>query len=131
MMGITPAVLTLRGMCVFCPPYTLRPTTRLAYCTGIFLVPCVNNTTKQMTKNIMPINTISDNKFRTSSLTSVISLMITFGNPDIIPTMIIKEIPFPIPFSVTRSPIHISSIVPVTILTIAVSTNNDPGLITT
>src|SRR3989454_1663612 len=33
--GITPAVLILSGRCVLCPPNTRRPTTRLAYCTGI------------------------------------------------------------------------------------------------
>ena len=33
--GITPAVLTLSGRWVVCPPYIFRPTTRLAYCTGI------------------------------------------------------------------------------------------------
>ena len=35
--GITPAEFTLIGICVDCPPYTLRPTTRFAYCTGILL----------------------------------------------------------------------------------------------
>ena len=31
--GITPAVLIRSGMWVDCPPYTRRPTTRLAYWT--------------------------------------------------------------------------------------------------
>src|SRR5207245_10912488 len=35
MTGITPPALTRKGRCVDCPPITLRPTTRLAYCTGI------------------------------------------------------------------------------------------------
>ena len=36
MTGMTPAVLMRRGMWVDEPPYTRRPTMRLAYCTGIF-----------------------------------------------------------------------------------------------
>ena len=32
---MTPAVLTLSGRCVVCPPYIFRPTTRLAYWTGM------------------------------------------------------------------------------------------------
>ena len=35
MMGMTPDMLTLIGMKVFCPPYIFRPTTRLAYWTGM------------------------------------------------------------------------------------------------
>ena len=31
MIGMTPDILTLIGIKVFCPPYILRPTTRLAY----------------------------------------------------------------------------------------------------
>src|ERR1041385_4212583 len=39
MTGMTPAVLMRRGMWVDCPPYIRRPTTRLAYWTGIFRCP--------------------------------------------------------------------------------------------
>jgi len=35
MTGMTPPEFTLNGRCVDWPPITLRPTTRLAYCTGI------------------------------------------------------------------------------------------------
>ena len=35
MIGITPDIQTLIGMCVLCPPYCFLPTTRFAYCTGI------------------------------------------------------------------------------------------------
>ncbi len=48
-----------------------------------------------------------------------------------IPTIIIKEIPFPIPRSVIRSPNHMSKIVPVIKLTIPVNINPKPGFITT
>ena len=30
-IGMTPAMFTRSGIWVFCPPYILRPTTRLAY----------------------------------------------------------------------------------------------------
>ena len=46
MIGITPAVFTRSGMCVFWPPYIFRPTTRFAYCTGIFRCACVIATTE-------------------------------------------------------------------------------------
>ena len=64
-------------------------------------------------------------------MTDLISLPITNGSLDIIPTIIIIEIPLPIPLSVTRSPIHIRKMVPVTILITAVNTNSAPGFITT
>ena len=35
MTGMTPAMLTLSGMKVLVPPIMRRPTTRLAYCTGM------------------------------------------------------------------------------------------------
>jgi hypothetical protein len=38
--GITPDVLIFKGKWVLCPPYILRPTTRLAYCTGMRRCPC-------------------------------------------------------------------------------------------
>jgi preprotein translocase subunit SecY len=62
-----PAVLTLIGIWVFCPPYTFRPTTRFAYWTGIFRVPCVNRTTKQIIRNIIPIRINSDSRPLTPS----------------------------------------------------------------
>ena len=44
-----------------------------------------------------------------------------------IPTIIIKEIPFPIPCSVIFSPNHNNNIVPVVMLTTAVNLNKKPG----
>ena len=38
MIGRTPDILTLIGIRVDWPPYSFRPTTRLAYCTGIRLL---------------------------------------------------------------------------------------------
>ena len=38
-IGITPAVLTLIGICVDCPPYVFLPAIFCEYCTAIFLCP--------------------------------------------------------------------------------------------
>ena len=79
----------------------------------------------------MPISMNSDSKPRTPSRTSVISLKITFGNAEIIPTIMMREIPFPIPRSVILSPNHMRNKVPVTMLIIPVKVNMKPGFITT
>ena len=50
---------------------------------------------------------------------------------EIIPTMIIRDIPLPIPLSVILSPSHMRNKVPVTILIIPVKVNIIPGLFTT
>ena len=55
----------------------------------------------------------------------------TFGNPAKIPTIIIREIPFPIPCSVIFSPSHNNNIVPVVIQTTAVNLNINPLFNTT
>ena len=131
MIGITPAVFTFNGMWVDWPPYTFLPTTRLAYETGILRVPCVNKTTKAITANIIPISITSLRIPLTPSLIKAISLTITFGTRETIPTIIINEIPFPIPRSVILSPSHINNIVPVIKLTVPVKIKPKPGLITT
>ena len=80
---------------------------------------------------MIPINTNSEIKSFSPAITARISLPMTNGRLEIIPTIIIREIPLPIPLSVIRSPIHISRIVPVTILIIAVKTKRGPGFTTT
>ena len=79
----------------------------------------------------MPNRINSESRLRTPSLISATSLIMTVGNRDMIPIMIIKEIPFPIPLSVIRSPNHINNIVPVTILIMASNLNPNPGSVTT
>ena len=60
-IGITPDILTLIGMWVFCPPYILLPTTRLAYCTGMRRSASVIQTMKAITsKNITTIPTTAN-----------------------------------------------------------------------
>ena len=51
--GITPPALTFSGMWVDCPPITLRPTTRLAYCTGMRRSPRSTRTMKATTATII------------------------------------------------------------------------------
>ena len=53
MTGITPAVLIRSGMWVDWPPYMRRPTTRLAYCTGILRWPSCIRTTAAVTATII------------------------------------------------------------------------------
>src|SRR5438093_5161045 len=48
MIGMTPAWFTFSGMYVDWPPIILRPTTRLAYWTGIRRWPCSIHTTATM-----------------------------------------------------------------------------------
>ena len=54
--GMTPAVLTRIGRWVLCPPYILRPTTRLAYCTGMRRCELSMSTTKPVTTSIIASN---------------------------------------------------------------------------
>ena len=56
MTGMTPAMLTLSGMNVLCPPIILRPTTRFAYCTGTRLSPVVIQITPTTTASAMTMN---------------------------------------------------------------------------
>ena len=51
--GMTPATLTLSGRCVDCPPYIFRPTTRLAYWTGICRCPRSKKMIAAMTPTTM------------------------------------------------------------------------------
>ena len=55
MTGITPPEFTRRGRCVDCPPITLRPTTRFAYCTGMRRSLRSTNTMKATTASMTPI----------------------------------------------------------------------------
>ena len=117
-IGITPAIASFNGICVFCPPYIFLPTTFFAYCTGILLSASCTNTTAA-TSNIAPkiIPNASNNPVVLNPAlvnANWYNVFKAFGNEDIIPTKIIIEIPFPIPLLVICSPSHIRSAVPVT-----------------
>ena len=51
--GMTPPALTFSGMWVDCPPMTRRPTTRLAYCTGMRRSPRSTRTMNATTATII------------------------------------------------------------------------------
>ena len=53
MTGMTPPALTLSGMWVAWPPITRRPTTRLAYCTGMRRSPRSTSTMNATTSTMM------------------------------------------------------------------------------
>ena len=59
MIGMTPAWFTFSGMYVLPPEVIRRPTTRLAYWTGIRRWPCSMNTTATMIRR--PSVTMTEN----------------------------------------------------------------------
>ena len=115
MTGITPEVFTFKGILVDCPPTIFLPCTFFAYCTGIFLTPSF----KIMTKITIPIiiarmiiaatTAFAIGLFRTNCSNSV---EISCGIREIILMVRTMEIPFPTPFSVILSPIHIRNALP-------------------
>jgi len=130
MGGMTPDVLILRGRCVVCPPYILRPTMRLAYCTGILRCPvsmktmapttATMKTARKMTARI-PISPVATrrNVFRTPS-----------GPRQTMPAKMMSEIPLPIPRSVICSPSHMMKAVPAVSVMTVMRRNPQPGLMT-
>ena len=116
-IGITPAIASFNGMCVFCAPTIFLPTTFLEYCTGTFLSACCTNTTAAI-KRIEP--KIIPNAIKIPSvliappwkIKFVTIYVMDFGKQEIIPTKIIMEMPFPIPLVVICSPSQISNAVP-------------------
>ena len=70
--GITPAIASLSGMCVFCPPYIFLPTTFFAYCTGILLSACCTNTTPP-TKSTAPTNIVNAIKMEAAGKGKVVA----------------------------------------------------------
>ena len=115
-IGITPAIASLSGICVFCAPTIFLPTTFLAYCTGILLSACCTNTTPAI-RSIAPTiiaKAVNNPTVLNAPVPNIKSQIIVtaLGNPEMIPTNIIIEIPFPIPLFVIWSPNHIKSDVP-------------------
>ncbi len=100
-------MFTFTGMKVDWPPYILRPTTRLAYCTGI----------RRSALVIMMIATISTRKSAIIKTTeTMLEKLYSFrriyrpnpttaeGPRETMPEKRMSEMPFPIPFSSIRSP---------------------------
>ena len=113
--GMTPAVLTFSGMLDDCPATILLPWTFFAYCTGIFrtasLSRIVRATVKRMTTAIM---TAAIPPFAIDfPLTNCCqSAVMSCGSLETILIRRTIEIPFPTPFSVIRSPIHMTNVDP-------------------
>ena len=108
-----PAALTLSGRCVDCPPITLRPRICLPYCTGIFLTESVMKTVPITATTMSATSTTSDRIPNSGLVTKLFRTVVTPpGKPAIIPTVMINEMPCPMPRSVICSPNHITNDVP-------------------
>ena len=113
MIGITLAAFTFKGMYWRTPPYCLLPWMRFAYCTGIRRVPCTSRIAKANTRIKITISTMNTIKPPPASFKRLEnSWMIALGKRAMIPIKMMKEIPFPTPRSVMRSPNHITNIEP-------------------
>ena len=115
MTGITPAVLTFNGINVDWPPTIFRPCIFLAYCTGIFLVASLST----MTRTIVTRMTAIIIRAAKAPCARVLPFTNISNSPVISDGMLERmliirtmEIPFPTPFCVIRSPIHISKVDP-------------------
>ena len=106
MTGITPPEFTRSGRCVDCPPMTLRPTTRLAYCTGM-------RRSLRSTKTMKATTARHDCEQQThrgnsESAPSVVELFhrsnTARGRPTTMPAKISSDMPLPMPRSVICSP---------------------------
>ena len=129
--GITPPALTLSGMWVDWPPITRRPTTRLAYCTGMRRSPRSTRTMNATTAIIITISEISVSALhsRVTKTFCRYSAM-AFGRPTTMPAKMISDMPLPMPRSVICSPSHMMKAVPVVSDRIVSMTKPKPGLMT-
>jgi len=80
MTGMTPPVFTFSGMCVLDPPYIRRPTTRLAYCTGIRRCARSKYTMTPMTPTMMAAIATSATKLIILSVKSVTVCWTAWGS---------------------------------------------------
>ena len=108
--GITPAWLTFSGRYVDVPPYILRPTIRLAYCTGMRRWPCSTNTTPTMMINAAMQTAVKTIGPRLSRM-----FLPSDGMRAAMLAKISSDIPLPMPRSWISSPIHITSAAPAVI----------------
>ena len=113
-IGITFAAKSFKGMYWRAPPNCWPPTTRLAYCTGIFLVPCTNNIAAQTTNRSITTSTMNIKRPPPLKLfkRATNSWPNASGRRAIIPIMMINDTPLPMPLSVIRSPNQRINILP-------------------
>ena len=106
MSGIMPAILTGIGINVLWPCITRRPTTRLAYCTGMRRCACCTYTMAAITSTeTMAMITMVPTLFCTCEPTRL-------GTRAMMPAKMMSETPLPMPFSVINSPSQTRKIVP-------------------
>ena len=109
--GITPAVLTFSGILVDWPPISFLPTIFLEYWTGILLSAPLRISTRTTTRRITAAM-ISPARVPFAIVFPLIkfsySNVRSLGTLEMILMVSTMEIPFPTPFSVIRSPSHIS-----------------------
>ena len=115
MIGITPAVFTLSGICEDCPPYVFRPCTFCEYCTAILAFPILKNDDKynncqQYKQNDHCREDSFCQCFSTDELCIQLHKILRYTERILIKSTM--KIPFPTPFSVIRSPIHIRNALP-------------------
>ena len=108
MIGMTPAIVTLRGRYWVWPWYILRPRTRLAYWTGIRRWPSLMKTTPAITTIAIRMNGM----MRSSPSGPVTIGAARCGRRPTMPAKMMKLMPLPRPRSLISSPSHISRIVP-------------------
>src|SRR2546422_3381856 len=110
--GITPPELTRSGKYEDCPPMTRRPTTRLAYCTGMRRCAPSTYTMKATTAIIR-----TTRKIRAMGVKGPQARVLAFsyksctarGRPTTMPVKMMSDIPLPMPRSLICSPSHMRS----------------------
>src|SRR5208337_31003 len=113
-----------------CPPIMRRPTTRLAYCTGMRR--CAPST-KTMNATTATINTrspriaIGVNAPHACVLAFSYRSKMARGKPTTMPTKMISDIPLPMPRSLICSPSHMMNAEPVVSVRIVISVKPTPG----
>ena len=134
MTGITPLMATLTGRKVLWPPYILRPTTFLAYCTGMRRSASFIKTMTQMTTR----NSTTNSGARTRYWPAVEALSIpscmychtvpkVTGSRATIPANRMMEMPLPTPLSLICSPIHMIRAVPAVKVSTMTKATNTPA----
>ena len=106
MIGRTPLMFTFIGRCVLWPPYILRPTTRLEYCTGRRRSASLTSTMSTMSSRAPRYISTKTHQARSPLATLLIWRMMEFGKRATMLTNRMIEMPLPMPNSVICSPSH-------------------------
>ncbi len=111
--GRTPLMFTLMGMKELWPPYILRPTTRLAYWTGMRRSALFIKTMKAISKRkTMPVRGTHSHIMPPVLNISLPRRSTEEGTRETIPAKRMREMPLPMPFSSMRSPSQTTSMAP-------------------